>query len=179
MVRDKQTIDVWYGAQDRIDVRIVNPSGAESDWVVPNPTPETPPTKFSFPSGNEIVVASLIDSPQNRDNNIMILFSNGSADVIEEGEWRVQFKATTVSVGHLHAWIERTRRGQPHFVGAHANNDLTVTVPGTAHNAITVGSYVTFRHREDTPTVGQLSKFSGRGPTRDDRIAPTVCAPGE
>ncbi len=53
-------------------------------------------------------------------------------------------------------------------------NDLTITDPGNAELAITVGS----THR-DMPHLYGISYFSSRGPTGDGRMKPDLVAPGE
>jgi subtilisin family serine protease len=53
-------------------------------------------------------------------------------------------------------------------------NDLTITDPGNAELAITVGS----THKEMPHTYG-VSYFSSRGPTGDGRAKPDLLAPGE
>jgi serine protease AprX len=53
-------------------------------------------------------------------------------------------------------------------------NDLTITDPGNAEFAITVGS----THKEMPHTYG-VSYFSSRGPTGDGRAKPDLLAPGE
>ncbi|MEO5817846.1 MAG: S8 family peptidase [Gemmatimonadaceae bacterium] len=53
-------------------------------------------------------------------------------------------------------------------------NDLTITDPGNAELAITVGS----THR-DMPHMYGVSYFSSRGPTGDGRLKPDLVAPGE
>jgi subtilisin family serine protease len=53
-------------------------------------------------------------------------------------------------------------------------NDLTITDPGNAELAITVGS----THR-DMPHLYGVSYFSSRGPTGDGRMKPDLVAPGE
>ncbi|MDB4892084.1 MAG: isp 2 [Gemmatimonadetes bacterium] len=53
-------------------------------------------------------------------------------------------------------------------------NDLTITDPGNAEMAITVGS----THR-DMPHLYGVSYFSSRGPTGDGRMKPDLVAPGE
>jgi subtilisin family serine protease len=53
-------------------------------------------------------------------------------------------------------------------------NDLTITDPGNADLAITVGS----THRE-MPHLYGVSYFSSRGPTGDGRLKPDLVAPGE
>jgi subtilisin family serine protease len=53
-------------------------------------------------------------------------------------------------------------------------NDLTITDPGNAELAITVGS----THKDMPHTYG-VSYFSSRGPTGDGRAKPDLLAPGE
>ena len=53
-------------------------------------------------------------------------------------------------------------------------SDLSITDPGNANLAITVGS----THREKPHTYG-VSYFSSRGPTGDGRMKPDLLAPGE
>jgi subtilisin family serine protease len=53
-------------------------------------------------------------------------------------------------------------------------NNLSITDPGNADLAITVGS----THREKPHTYG-VSYFSSRGPTGDGRMKPDLLAPGE
>jgi subtilisin family serine protease len=53
-------------------------------------------------------------------------------------------------------------------------NDLSITDPGNAELAITVGS----THREKPHLYG-VSYFSSRGPTGDGRCKPDIVAPGE
>ena len=53
-------------------------------------------------------------------------------------------------------------------------SDLSITDPGNADLAITVGS----THREMPHTYG-VSYFSSRGPTGDGRMKPDLLAPGE
>ncbi len=55
-----------------------------------------------------------------------------------------------------------------------AGLDLTITDPGNADLAITVGS----THR-DMPHVYGVSYFSSKGPTGDGRLKPDLVAPGE
>ncbi|MGO9360060.1 MAG: S8 family peptidase [Xanthobacteraceae bacterium] len=58
--------------------------------------------------------------------------------------------------------------------GAAAGLDVTISDPGNAERAITVGS----THRESPHTYG-VSYFSSKGPTGDGRLKPDLLAPGE
>jgi len=63
----------------------------------------------------------------------------------------------------------------------------TIGIPGTAHNVVTVGAYVTKTiwlgsngnsYGSTTVPAGQITSFSSLGPTRDGRIKPDIVAPG-
>ncbi len=56
----------------------------------------------------------------------------------------------------------------------HSVLDMTISDPGNAESAITVGS----THR-DSPHVYGVSYFSSKGPTGDGRVKPDLVAPGE
>jgi hypothetical protein len=69
--------------------------------------------------------------------------------------------------------------GYPSFIEASGKtqarySDMSITDPGNADLAITVGS----THRDMPHTYG-VSYFSSRGPTGDGRLKPDVLAPGE
>lgn len=69
--------------------------------------------------------------------------------------------------------------GYPTFIAASGKAearyvDMSITDPGNADLAITVGS----THRESPHTFG-VSYFSSRGPTGDGRMKPDIVAPGE
>ncbi len=69
--------------------------------------------------------------------------------------------------------------GYPSFIEASGKaearySDMSITDPGNAELAITVGS----THRE-MPHLYGVSYFSSRGPTGDGRLKPDVLAPGE
>jgi serine protease AprX len=70
--------------------------------------------------------------------------------------------------GGYPSFIEASGKAQSHYT------DMSITDPGNADLAITVGS----THREMPHTYG-VSYFSSRGPTGDGRLKPDVLAPGE
>jgi subtilisin family serine protease len=54
---------------------------------------------------------------------------------------------------------------------------MTTSIPAASDALICVGSYIS-DERYTKEERGQLSAFSGRGPTRDGRRVPTLAAPG-
>lgn len=78
--------------------------------------------------------------------------------------------AVVVSAGNggYPTFIASTGKAEARYV------DMSITDPGNADLAITVGS----THRESPHTFG-VSYFSSRGPTGDGRMKPDLVAPGE
>ncbi len=64
--------------------------------------------------------------------------------------------------------------------------EFTVTIPGTAEGAVTVGAYTTKNTwtdingtiRSSSEVLEDIASFSGGGPTRDNRLKPNITAPG-
>jgi subtilisin family serine protease len=162
------TIDFWYDATDRMDFSITPPGGAASAVVNAGAT-----TTLALPNGNQVFVDSVLSHPNNGDNRIYVQLQRGTAAAVQQGTWTVTLAGTTVADGGWHAWIERGMT-VPQFIGAHRNDRVTISIPGTSTEVITAASYIT-----KGAGVGNLSTFSSRGPTRDGRAAPTIAAPGQ
>jgi subtilisin family serine protease len=168
-----ETIDIWYGAADRFTFRIQPPGGSPSIAVTAGQEPDP----IVLPNGNHVIVTSTVDHPLNRQNRINVTLSPGGTSSIASGRWNIVLTGATVAPngGTYHAWIER---GHPsvtaEFVSANRGRGCTISIPGTGHRIITAGSYAT-----NGTSAGNLSSFSSRGPTRDGRQAPTLCAPGQ
>jgi len=101
------------------------------------------------------------------------------------GRWAI------VLDGHAPRWDiwisdEPSAATPAHFVD-HVAEDDRLDMPATAHNAITVGSFITRNQWTTvdgmpitrTAVIGAPSSFSSNGPTADNRFAPDVLAPGE
>jgi len=162
------TIDIWYPGADRFAFTITPPGGNASATVNPGST-----RTFNLPNGNSVFVDSVLNDPNNNDNRIYVQLSAGTAGAIQTGNWTMNLTGVTVTNGNFHAWAERGG-AVPRFLAPHLNNACTISIPGTAREVITAGSYVT-----KGTGVGSASSFSSRGPTRDGRNAPTIAAPGE
>ena len=161
------TIDLWYRGPDRFDVSVTPPNGGASAPVISGSS-----TTIALPNGNQAFVDSDLNDPGNGDNRIFVVLSRGTAATVQAGTWLLTIQGTTVTLGQWDAWIQRDARAQ--FLPPFQNPARTVSVPGTAQEVITAGSYVT-----RGAGVGSISSFSSLGPTRDGRQAPTVAAPGQ
>lgn len=164
-----ETIDIWYEGVDRFSVTVTDPAGNVTPAVAAGAN-----NGANLAGGNRVVIDSRVTNPINGANQIFIQLRRGTAASLRAGNWTITMTATTLVNGAFHAWIERSNVTPARFLAPHQNNDFTISIPGTALEVITVGSYVT-----RGAGVGSLSTFSSRGPTRDGRNAPTISAPGE
>lgn len=167
----REIVDIWYPAADRFAFQITPPGGALSAVVSPGTT-----NTLNLPGGNSVFVDSVVGAPSGSgDNRIFFTLTRGTAVTLQAGTWSFTLTGTTVTSGAFHAWIERGNlNSTSEFNGVHRTNSHTISIPGTAREIITVGSYI-----NTGAGAGSLSGFSSRGPTRDGRQAPTLCGHGE
>jgi len=211
-------IDIWYPGSDRFSVAVSGPGlslpytapdrsaeGVGYDGVCDSAASANATNAVQSASGDVAEVLSCTTMPGSGDNEIqVVLFNPNSSDFSLSGcsissfcvdKWSVGLRGDSVANGTWHAWM--ADQSDYFFHGGHGNDADTVSSPGTAHDVVTVGSYVSrttwpsltsnttacpshICHDSDTnAAVGKLSTFSSRGPTRDGRYGVDVVAPGE
>lgn len=163
---DFQFVDVWIPRGDNVDV-ILQTSSNESvpiDGLF-----------HSTPIGR-VGATNTVDSI-NGDQNITLYMANYNV-----GEAvTLRLTANSVIHGEVHAWSGPRARN----VFQSAGNDFCVGMPATEEQAISVASFVSrTNYLPGLPTVpglsvGALSPFSSRGPTRSGALKPDVAAPGQ
>lgn len=165
-------LEVWYSPRDRVDVRLVNPSGSATALVQPGET-----ELHTMPGGERVFIDSERFTVMNGDARIYIEVSPGPGGTIGGGEWRVELTATERRDGRFDAWIERDARrrennfaDQSFFAGTDFDPVMTLGTPATTRRGIAVANY-------DHVTVAP-SGSSSRGPTRTGGMKPEVAAPG-
>ena len=182
-------MEIWYSAQDRMDVEIRPPGG---EWIGPiHPGQEIKNTRL--PNGTVLSVISETYYPANGANRIGIYLSpyyagdDGSGQRIvvgiAAGEWRVRLSGLVVRDGRYDAWIERDdpqRLGVlgdkdawafPSFFGRGSYVDSgTISSLGCGERILAVAN-IDVRQ-------GTAHATSSRGPTRDGRHKPDVGADG-
>jgi subtilisin family serine protease len=182
-------IDAWYDGADSATVEVVTPGAA---------TVSVPQGGDSgivcTTSGAVHVDATNSADPENGDSQVFIEISDSSACSPAvppaTGSWTVRIVTDAVGPGGggpFDLWNAATARGRAWVDFATFQLATSVSVPGTARNAITAGSYVsknTWTNGDGGASIGSgtvaaLSNFSGIGPTRDDRIKPDITAPGQ
>ncbi|MFN9340430.1 MAG: S8 family peptidase [Candidatus Kapaibacterium sp.] len=135
------------------------------------------------------ISVTTINSPNNGDDNAFLRISNnGNTDIaVDDYVWVYRFK--TKAAGQIDMWagIPVPQDLPASFRVFTGNTDMTIGSPASAKKLISVGSYVTKNEWDSKSgkqsgnnlSLGVISTFSSKGPTRDGRIAPLLTAPGE
>lgn len=190
--RERDGIDIWYAGTGRLSVTVTNPAGVSTPVLAPPASAAAGPSMQNhvLAGGNRIVIDSRLNDPQNHDNRIYIEIQRGTAANIAPGAWSVSLTNAATRPVTFDAWIERILftnpvTGQadpiPNWTASPNSVNKTIGIPGSAREAIAVGSYrtKTSTGADAGGSKGQISAFSARGPTRDGRIKPDIAAPGE
>jgi subtilisin family serine protease len=183
-------LDLWYHGSDSATLSIVTPGnqtvsaskGVDGGLVCTT-------------SGAVHVDASNANDPDDGDNEVFVQIWDSSAcsPVVEPavGTWLVRVTTDALggaTGGPFDLWNSAdANRASTGYVNLTTFNlERSVSVPGTARNAITAGAFnskVSWINGAGTTTtvsgtLGERSSFSGIGPTRDGRIKPDIGAPG-
>ena len=117
------------------------------------------------------------------------VFDGNAAKTPAQGDWTLQLTNNSSHSIDYDFWLHDADIGSDNSEVILIGGDSRRTLNNTAHNAIVVGSYV---HRwrwsdsNDSTWWGgapdrtdNISTFSSRGPTRDNRQKPDITAPGD
>lgn len=143
--------------------------------------------------GDLVGILKLFTAFQNNSQNILLFIGNGGDSTIPINQyyWLITFLAK--DSGRIDTWSAIPIGSQYPINTPHprfpSDNFMTIGSPAVAKNVVSVGSYVSKNSftnilgnqidYSNFLTIGQISSFSSRGPSRDGRILPTILAPGE
>lgn len=170
-------LDLWYPHAGRLDVRVEAPSGATSAWVAPDDPDLAWVVDTSLPVGSQTTVtidSNLEGHGAGTDNRVFITIRTAGVAKHPAGTWKLHLRNNGADDVDFHAWLERGS-DSPYFptaghTGASVQRSHTISIPGTAEYAITVGAA--------NSVVDDMADFSSYGPTRDGRHKPEITAPG-
>jgi subtilisin family serine protease len=161
-----ERIELWWSSADEIKFRLRDPFENWSSWVGTS----APECEGTFPKGGPFHLVFTKRHIDNGDSLLLIVLGNAT-EAAALGEWRLEMESADVPEGgEIHCWIERSQ-GVPSSFLNHADEDMTLSIPGTASSVIAVGAV-------DASTPIQVGSFSSYGPTRDGQKKPLLCAPG-
>ena len=167
-----QFVDVWVPRGDDVDVVIIRPDGAIDE-------PDGSQRTGAF---GRYRATGTVD-PISQDQNLNFRITGGTVN----SQWRIRLTPLTITQGVVHAWAgtdeARTSRG----IFSTVELGFSLGMPGTEERSVVVGSFISrasFAGPSGTAnlaglTVGELSPFSSRGPTRIGALKPDVVAPGQ
>jgi subtilisin family serine protease len=171
-------IEVWFAGGDDIEVSVSPPNRLQSAFVRQGDS-----LTFDTATGNRVRIDVDENADGTQDGRASLILRAGTAGQLQPGRWSVVLRSGVIRDGLFDAWIERAPRVGPaapeqsRFAPTVRDASRTITIPGTAHRIITVGSYIT--KSQFPETIGAISGFSSVGPTRDGRTKPDLAAPGE
>ena len=166
--RGPDVIELWFKAGDQFRFSLEAPCMWTSE-----PISSRNPSIYGYcPDGNYYQLTYIRYDPDNGDSRLVITITAGRARSIALGTWSIFIETSSIKIlGEIHAWVERRSLRPIAFIN-HLDEGVTLSIPGTAHYVITVGSITPYE-----PI--RLADSSSYGPTRDGRNKPDLTAPGE
>jgi endonuclease G len=166
--RGPDVIELWFKSCDEMDFKLKDPKGSSSRIV----TRQNNTDFGSFSSKNTYAIFYERYHHDNGDSRLLITIKPGGAHHIQPGPWVLEITGRRIkSGGEIHGWMERNNSRPIKFTN-HLNEEVTLSIPGTAKTVISVGSV-------DTSPHTKVAAYSSYGPTRDSRDKPELAAPGE
>lgn len=158
------TVQLWKNYADRFEVSLLTPSGE----VVGPFTEGDPVSRFQIP-GAELLVLYGQPSPYRVAQELYLDFVP-EGDYLVSGVYRIHLRPRTIIDGRYNLWLpgQAGRSATTRFLTP--DPEVTLTIPSTAENVITVSAYDSGREA--------YAPFSGRGFTRTEAIKPDIAAPG-
>lgn len=186
-------VDIWNETNFRLGLTLINPTtNAQEDFTGFFPTgADTLIETYLITNSNDSLRFQFTLSgrnPYNNAYNAKIIMRSGGR-VLSSKQLILTVLCDTVST--IHAWGEDfSFIHNPSVTNSmEGNSQSTVNGFGAYTDVvISVGSYVTrlgyttydgIYHSPSDTVLGGVSYFSSKGPSRDGRVKPDICAPGE
>jgi subtilisin family serine protease len=163
--RFQDYLEVWYDAMDDLEFTLADPAGNASGVVS-----GAHPNETANLGGNVCRLALTVLHKDNGDNRLTITILPQET-AIQTGTWMLSITGARVGSreGIVDVWVERDRSRAVRFNSQEEN--VTLSVPGTADTVITVGAC-------GSQLPVRIAPFSSFGRTRKDGPKPDICAPG-
>jgi endonuclease G len=160
-------LDTWFTSHAQITFQLKSPSGETSPPVDAGRRN----VSHTFANGNAARMILTPLHPDNGSSRLVIEVYAGTASTLANGRWKLDMVVRrAVGTFRLDCWVDALDRRAVQFDN-HAEEQRTLSVPGTARSVITVGAI-------QTGANIRVGDFSAYGPTRDRREKPEIVAPG-
>lgn len=176
-------LEIWYGAQDRVNV-LLNPPGT-TQWIKVRPGEFIENQRLA--NGTFVSIYNELYHAANGCNTIAVYLSpDMKSDPlvgIASGVWRVRLEGADIRHGHFHAWIERddpveleaAADGRMYFFPSYFSR-RTATASHTISSLACANHVIAVANLDEARELMHVS--SSPGPTRDGRMKPDIAAPG-
>ena len=174
--------DYWYDGGANVCLTVISPNGYS---VGPVCTGDS--TGIITLDGCVVIDNASTGLAPNGDNELVSAVDGtlwGCPYDMAAGTWTYRFGAA--GGARIDGWAIMLAQ---EFNPPYGDTNMTVGIPGTANEIITVASHVTKNCWDSIdgntycypvlPTIGDISPFSSKGPTRDGRQKPDISAPGQ
>jgi subtilisin family serine protease len=180
---DYVVFEGWYSGTASLSFRLTAPNGTSYGPVTSGS--KLPVNTQDTPNGYLVIDnASGGTNPLNGSRQLVIQIYDGFANKPPaSGNWRL---TVTGNSGRYDLWLYASTMDAK--LTSNVSFSRLVAVPGTAKNVITVGAWVSKKSWTDLDNnnlslsslvVGSAADFSSPGPSRDGRVKPEICAPGQ
>lgn len=187
---DNFAAQIWFSRDLNATATVTTPNG-ETVTVAPGET------KNNIVTANDGAVSMYnYRDTRNGDRAIRLIATDPTdSNVPTPGTWTIELKNNSSSTLSVNGWVSDFRIGAGPKIVQYVGGDTesTVSIPGTATHAITVGSFMHRWRWTDTDgdvnrrpasenRSGLISEFSSEGPRRDgpsNAYKPEITAPGQ
>jgi subtilisin family serine protease len=175
----------WYSGKDEIEIAFQGPSGKRTPFQGLTRQGQRPYTSYKL-DGWDIILWNMLDT-RNKDHYLCVQATPPEDATKEPSLWNLVLRGKKLTAGASHRVDVWCTTDVVYLAGPGASTTMTITSPGCAHKAITVGAYITRKKWTDITkldwqyesyTENAMAPFSGQGPLRDGTTKPNVVAPG-
>ncbi len=157
-------LQIWKSFADDFDVSLVTPNNITIG----------PISKYSHISQFKVtdtIINTIYSepSPYNSKQEIYISFIP-TEDYIFSGIWKIILTPRNIVDGEYNIWLPVSSSISPGTFFQMPSENLTLTIPSSARNVISVGAY--------NSMFNTYASFSGRGSNSLNEVKPTIVAPG-
>lgn len=182
-------VDLWYERAGELNATLTSPSttviGPANHGGGVGPVPANPAAAVDRQA--MVQLRSRINDADGRDNNLLVTIAKPTTGSVPRGTWRLRLRNPRPAPVSFHAWCEPdyrvvfARPVDPPDGVIRASAASTVTIPGTAAEAITVANHQQVTGDCDCRRLSGIVPSSSRGPVVRNAATnpkPDIAAPG-
>lgn len=157
------TLELWTSIPNIVSISLTSPSGENTAQI---PIRANASTTFNFLfERTEVTIDYRLIVEKENSELIFFRFRDPSA-----GIWKINVEPIRIIDGRYHIWLPVTDFIDGEVFFLNSNPYYTLTNPGDADSAVTVSYY--------DGNTNAIALSSGRGYGRDEKIEPSLTAPG-